>query len=119
MHPGDGPATLWAGPVELRPAEHLVRVDGRVLLLTRREYDLLCELIAHADSIVTREQLYARIWSRPMREGDRSVDVYVGRLRAKLAAQLPEWEFIHTHVGFGYRLAPAVSHDLHNGATGR
>jgi DNA-binding response OmpR family regulator len=40
-----------------------------------------------------------------MRAGDRSVDVYVRKLRVKLEAALPTWDFIHTHFGFGYRLA--------------
>jgi DNA-binding response OmpR family regulator len=40
-----------------------------------------------------------------MRRGDRSVDVYIRKLRVKLDDALPEWRFIHTHFGFGYRLA--------------
>ena len=40
-----------------------------------------------------------------MRKGDRSVDVYVHKLRDKLEAALPDWRYIHTHLGFGYRLA--------------
>lgn len=40
-----------------------------------------------------------------MRPGDRSVDVYIRKLRVKLDSALPEWSFIHTHFGFGYRLA--------------
>jgi DNA-binding response OmpR family regulator len=48
-----------------------------------------------------------------MRSRDRSVDVYVRKLRVKLDAALPGWSFIHTHFGFGYRLA-AEAKD-HNG----
>jgi DNA-binding response OmpR family regulator len=46
-----------------------------------------------------------------MRAGDRSVDVYVRKLRVKLEEALPGWRFIHTHFGFGYRLSaePAQS----------
>jgi DNA-binding response OmpR family regulator len=40
-----------------------------------------------------------------MRTRDRSVDVYIRKLRVKLKAALPGWRFIHTHFGFGYRLA--------------
>jgi DNA-binding response OmpR family regulator len=44
-----------------------------------------------------------------MRPGDRSVDVYVRRLRVKLERMMPEWRFIHTHFGLGYRLAPELA----------
>jgi DNA-binding response OmpR family regulator len=54
-----------------------------------------------------------------MRADDRSVDVYVHKLRSKLADALPEWRFIHTHFGFGYRFQPERSHLFHNSATGR
>jgi DNA-binding response OmpR family regulator len=54
-----------------------------------------------------------------MRADERSVDVYVHKLRCKLARALPEWRFIHTHFGFGYRFQPERSHLFHNTATGR
>ena len=53
-----------------------------------------------------REELYETVWGAPLRAGDRSVDVYVHKLRVKLEEALPEWRFIHTHFGFGYRLQP-------------
>jgi DNA-binding response OmpR family regulator len=46
------------------------------------------------------------------------VDVYVHKLRVKLEQALPEWDYIHTHVGFGYRLHPERSHDFHDAVTG-
>lgn len=45
-------------------------------------------------------------WGREMAPGDRSVDVYVRKLRVKLEQAALRWRFIHTHVGFGYQLAP-------------
>ena len=54
---------------------------------------------------MAREDLFKLVWGREMRAGDRSVDVYVRKLRVKLAQALPGWRFIHTHFGFGYRLA--------------
>jgi DNA-binding response OmpR family regulator len=50
---------------------------------------------------------------------DRSVDVYVHKLRTKLADALPEWGFIHTHFGFGYRFQPEPSHLFHGSSTTR
>lgn len=97
------------GPLEIRPAEHLARADGRTLILSVRELRLLTELARRADTIMRREQLYRLAWGREMRSGDRSVDVYIRRLRVKLERACPRWTFIHTHFGFGYRLAPERS----------
>jgi DNA-binding response OmpR family regulator len=52
-----------------------------------------------------------------LRADDRSVDVYVHKLRAKLGRALPGWRFIHTHFGFGYRFQPEPSQLFHNSAT--
>lgn len=75
-------------------------------MLSIRELHLLIELGRRADRIVSREDLFRLAWGRKMRSGDRSVDVYVRRLRVKLEDALPGWRFIHTHFGFGYRLSP-------------
>src|ERR1700690_2381265 len=74
-------------------------------MLSIRELRLLTELARRADRIVAREELFELVWGRQMRPRDRSVDVYVRKLRVKLEAALPGWRFIHTHFGFGYRLA--------------
>jgi DNA-binding response OmpR family regulator len=56
--------------------------------------------------ISSRQDLYAEVWGVPQRVGDRSVDVYVSKLRNKLELALPDRRYIHTHAGFGYRFAP-------------
>jgi DNA-binding response OmpR family regulator len=96
---------LEAGPLQIIPDEHLARAEGRALMLSIRELRLLTELARRADRIVTREELFRLVWGREMRVRDRSVDVYVRKLRVKLEAALPGWSFIHTHFGLGYRLA--------------
>lgn len=96
---------LEVGPLEILPEEHLARAAGRALMLSIRELRLLTELARRADRIMAREELFNLVWGREMRPGDRSVDVYVRKLRVKLERALPEWRFIHTHFGFGYRLA--------------
>ena len=101
-----GHEVLEIGPLQIVPDEHLARAGGRALMLSIRELRLLTELARRADRIVEREQLFSLVWGREMRSGDRSVDVYVRKLRVKLEAALPGWCFIHTHFGFGYRLAP-------------
>jgi DNA-binding response OmpR family regulator len=97
---------VYAGRLEIRPADHAALVDGRPLTLTVRELQLLTELAHNAERVMTRQELYARVWGRKYRKSDRSVDVYVGRLRAKLGQALPGRRFIHTHAGIGYRFSP-------------
>jgi DNA-binding response OmpR family regulator len=97
---------VYAGRLEIRPADHAALVDGRPLVLTVRELQLLTELAHNAERVMTREELYESIWGRAYRKSDRSVDVYVGRLRAKLDRALPGRRFIHTHTGIGYRFSP-------------
>jgi DNA-binding response OmpR family regulator len=96
---------LEVGPLQIVPDGHLARAEGRALMLSIRELRLLTELARRADRIVTREELFRLVWGREMRVRDRSVDVYVRKLRVKLEVALPEWSFIHTHFGLGYRLA--------------
>jgi DNA-binding response OmpR family regulator len=97
---------LSGGRLEIRPEEHAALVDGRPLGLTMRELQLLATLAQHPQRIMTREELFAAVWgSRPRRE-DRSVDVYVSRLRSKLGEALPGAQLIHTHNGIGYRFSP-------------
>jgi DNA-binding response OmpR family regulator len=99
-----GREALRVGPLEILPEQHLARAGGRALMLSIRELRLLTELARRADRIMAREELFQLVWGREMRTGDRSVDVYVRKLRVKLEAALPDWFFIHTHFGFGYRL---------------
>jgi DNA-binding response OmpR family regulator len=95
---------LTAGAIEVRPGEFLATAGGHPLNLTARELDLLTALTERAGRIVSREELYRSVWGEPYRKSDRSVDVYVGKLRQKLEQALPGVRFIHTHFGFGYRL---------------
>jgi DNA-binding response OmpR family regulator len=100
---------LRVGELEIRPTEFLALAGGHRLQLTVRELQLLTALAERADRIVSRDELHAVVWGEPWRKSDRSVDVYVGRLRHKLEETLPGRRFIHTHFGFGYRFAPESS----------
>lgn len=95
----------------------MVIAAGRTLSVSVREFQLLVALMRRVGRIVTREDLYGIVWGGTLRAGDRSIDVYVHKLRVKLEEALPDWQFIHTHVGFGYRLAPERSHSFHTDAT--
>jgi DNA-binding response OmpR family regulator len=97
---------LAGGRLQIRPAEHAALVDGRPLSLTMRELQLLVTLAAHPQRIMTREELFTEVWASQPRRDDRSVDVYISRLRAKLGEALPGLQLIHTHNGIGYRFSP-------------
>ena len=110
---------IRAGRLTIRPAEFVASVDGRALALTVRELQLLTALARRSDRIVSRQELYTAVWQRPFRSNERSVDVYVKRLRRKLREALPGSEYIHTHYGFGYRFSTSHSQLFHTGATPR
>ena len=108
---------LYAGELEIHLGEGLVRATGRPLTLSVREFELLVAMAARLGAIITREELFATVWGGELRPGDRSVDVYVSKLRGKLEAALPDRRFIHTHPGFGYRFQPEPSRNVHMRAT--
>jgi DNA-binding response OmpR family regulator len=109
---------LYVGELEIRLDEGLVLATGRALALSVREFELLVAMARRAGAIITREQLYNKVWGGELRPGDRSVDVYVSKLRSKLETALPDRTFIHTHPGFGYRFQPQPSRNVHMEATG-
>jgi DNA-binding response OmpR family regulator len=114
--------TITAGKLEIRPNEYLALADGHPLSLTVRELQLLTALARRADRIVSRQELHETVWGEPYSKADRSVDVYVGKLRHKLDQAFPGQAFIHTHFGFGYRLASQPepsSHPFYRAATDR
>jgi DNA-binding response OmpR family regulator len=109
---------LDAGPLQVRPAQNVAVLAGATLHLTRHELGLLIALARHPGAVLGREELAEQAWGRPLGAGDRSVDVYVRRLRQKLADIDPGWEFIHTHFAFGYRFGAERSQPFHIPATG-
>jgi DNA-binding response OmpR family regulator len=106
---------LHAGELEIRPQEGLALASGRALTLSVREFGVLVALVRRQGAIVTREDLYRSVWGGELRARDRSVDVYVSKLRTKLEAALPDRQFIHTHPGFGYRFQAQPSRNVHIG----
>jgi DNA-binding response OmpR family regulator len=116
MHHQD---VIHVGELEIRADDGLLVAGGKTVTLSVREFELLVVLARQAGLIVRRESLYQLAWGGTLRPGDRSVDVYVRKLRVKLENALPAWRYIHTHVGFGYRLEPEPSQPFHNEDTPR
>jgi len=106
-HQGANPDAqpLVAGELEIRPDRYQAYVRGVSLDLTKREYELLELLAAAGGRVLEREEIYSRLWGYVMVRGDRSVDVFVRKVRQKLQAASPGWRYIHTHFGIGYRFA--------------
>jgi DNA-binding response OmpR family regulator len=99
--PDVGP--LVAGELEIRPDQFEAYVAAKPLGLTRREFELLHTLADASGRVLEREDIYQRVWGYAMAHGDRSVDVFVRKLRSKLQQHSPQWQYIHTHFGIGYR----------------
>ncbi len=100
---------VLAGELEIRPDRFQAFVAGESLDLTRREFELLHLLAGTQGQVLERETIYQRVWGYAMAHGDRSVDVFIRKLRQKLEKRSPEWEYIHTHFGVGYRFDPEPS----------
>jgi DNA-binding response OmpR family regulator len=96
---------IAVGEIEIRPELFQAFVAGRSADLTRREFELLQLLAGVNGQVLPREEIYERIWGFTMAHGDRSVDVFVRKLRAKLDVLSPGWRYVHTHFAIGYRLA--------------
>jgi DNA-binding response OmpR family regulator len=102
----EGPVV--AGEIEVRADQFQAFVAGRSVDLTRREFEVLQTLVDARGQVLQREELYQRVWGYAMAHGDRSVDVFVRKLRLKIERVSPEWHYIHTHFGIGYRFDPQL-----------
>jgi DNA-binding response OmpR family regulator len=102
--PEVGPMVV--GDLEIREDRFQAFVAGESLDLTRREFELLQALAESRGQVLEREAIYQRVWGYAMAHGDRSVDVFIRKLRQKLDRRSPAWTYIHTHFGVGYRFDP-------------
>ncbi|MEO6857011.1 MAG: response regulator transcription factor [Solirubrobacteraceae bacterium] len=99
------------GEITVRPDLYQAYANDISLELTAREFEIL-HLLTGSDRVLRREEIYERVWGYAMAHGDRSVDVFVRKLRQKLRAASPDWSYIHTHFGVGYRFAPEPDGDV-------
>ena len=101
-----------SGELEVRADQFQAFVGGRSVDLTRREFELISLLADAEGRVLEREEIYERVWGYAMARGDRSVDVFVRKLRQKLDRASPGWTYIHTHFGVGYRFSPEPEGEL-------
>jgi DNA-binding response OmpR family regulator len=97
---------VHAGELEIRADRFQAFVLGESAGLTPREFEVLKLLALGAGRVLDREDIYEQVWGYDMVRGDRSVDVFVRKLRQKLERVSPGWRYIHTQFGVGYRFAP-------------
>jgi DNA-binding response OmpR family regulator len=94
------------GPLLVNTERHEVLLDNRPVALTVKEYELLLLLAASRDRVLTREAILDSVWGSDYFGGERTVDVHIRRLRAKLEPIAPCIETVH---GVGYRFTPSLA----------
>jgi DNA-binding response OmpR family regulator len=101
-------APAVSGELEIDLSRFQAYVGDQSLDFTRREFEVLRLLAGAVGKVLTREEIYEQVWGYRMAHGDRSVDVFVRKVRQKLEKASPEWIYIHTHFGLGYRFEPTA-----------
>jgi two-component system, OmpR family, response regulator RegX3 len=97
------PGPIAVGDLEVDFASRRVRRGGEELTLSRKEFDLLAELVRHAGRVVTREQLMDRVWDENWFGSTKTLDVHVRWLRQKLGDDPASPRYLHTVRGVGFR----------------
>ena len=98
------PVSYQDGHLRIDFARQTVALDSQLLVLTRKEYELLSLLVQHAGEIVPREELLMRVWGYSTEIRTRTLDVHIRRLRRKLGVYAGQ--YIETIFGIGYRFQP-------------
>lgn len=103
---------LVVGGLEIDVAARTAALDGGLLELSPREFDLLRHLAERAGEVVTKRELLTEVWQQPWGGSDKTVDVHLSWLRRKLRESAAEPRYLHTVRGVGVRLAaPAPATD--------
>lgn len=95
------PREYRAGPLRVCPAQRIVQVDDADITLTNKEFELLCLLLENQGIVLARATLMDRVWGMELERENRTLDVHVRTLRAKLG---PAGGLIETVRGVGYRI---------------
>jgi len=98
--------TLSAGPVRMDVERHVVTVNGEVVALPLKEFELLELLLRNAGRVLTRGQLIDRVWGADYVGDTKTLDVHVKRLRSKIEPEPSNPRYIVTVRGLGYKFEP-------------
>lgn len=105
-----GEAVLEVGRVRMDVERHEVRVDGELVTMPLREFELLELLMRHPDRVLTRAQIIERVWGADYVGDTKTLDVHVKRLRAKIEVEPSDPSLLVTVRGLGYKIVrPPVS----------
>ena len=104
MNSNTQPASYQDGHLRVDYARQIAALDSQLLVLTRKEYELLSLLVQQAGEIVPRETLLMRVWGYSTEIRTRTLDVHIRRLRRKLG--IYAGQYIETIFGIGYRFQP-------------
>ena len=96
---------LEVGGLRLDSGAYVATLDGTVLDLSRREFDLLHYLAMHAGRVVARRDLLTHVWRMPYGGADKTVDVHISWLRRKLGETAQQPRYLHTVRGVGVKLS--------------
>jgi DNA-binding response OmpR family regulator len=105
QQPAHGDAIELAS-LRVDPESVQAYLDGRSVALTPTEFRLLYALAEETPRVITRDELLQKVWGRRLTRRDRTVDVFVRKLREKIDARSVEYDFLHTRYGVGYKLEP-------------
>ena len=97
--------SIKIGHLEIDPASHRVTCRGKLLELTRKEYDLLQALMTHSGKVITRNDLIDKVWQTDWVGDTRTLDVHIRWLREKIESNPGKPVYIQTVRGVGYRFA--------------
>jgi DNA-binding response OmpR family regulator len=104
----DRQPVVRVGELRIDPRARTAHLAGRELALTRREFDLLAYLAAHADQVMSRKRILAEVWQQPYLE-DQTVDVHLSALRRKMGEKASAPRYLHTVRGIGIKLVTSPS----------
>jgi DNA-binding response OmpR family regulator len=97
-------ATIRIGELVIDPAAREVRLSGKSVELTRKEFDLIAALARRQGEVVSKRELLADVWQQPWGGADRTVDVHLSWLRRKLGETADEPRYLHRVRGVGIKL---------------
>jgi two-component system response regulator RegX3 len=103
----DDGSTLEVGPVRMDTDRHVISVNGEVISIPLKEFELLEFLMRNAGRVLTRIQLIDRVWGSDYVGDTKTLDVHIKRLRAKIEKDPANPEFIQTVRGMGYKMERA------------